>query len=447
MPPLAGCGTVVLSPSGYIAAQQRDLLVTSTLLMLLIVIPVMVLTAFFAWRYSEKRRSRYDPDWRHSTGLELIIWTAPLMIIICIGAITWTGTHLLDPFRPLERLGERRPVPENIPPLEVQVVALDWKWLFIYPKQGIATVNDVAVPIDQPVRFHLTSQSVMNAFYVPALAGMIYAMPGMESQLNAVMNVPGDYEGFSSNYSGAGFSGMRFRLHGLEQADFDVWLAKARIDGEPVLDRGALPRAGAAQRERGADQLRRRRPRALPPHPQPLRRGGPALHRPDGGARLARRHRPRRHAQHHARRRTGVASVLGHAPFYVTEFCTPAESVAQYGKDTVVLLAPPPATPPTKPSDRERTHGHRNPRPRRVETSFLFGRLTWAAIPLHEPILVAHLHRRRHRRRRAPRGASPGSASGATSGTSGSPPWTTRGSGSCTWSSASSCCCAASPTR
>ena len=341
--PLAGCGTVVLSPSGDIAAQQRDLLVTSTLLMLLIVVPVMLLTVFFAWRYSEKRRSRYDPDWHHSTGLELIIWTAPLAIIICIGAITWTGTHLLDPFRPLERLGERRPAPENTPPLEVQVVALDWKWLFIYPKQGIATVNDVAVPIDQPVRFHLTSQSVMNAFYVPALAGMIYAMPGMESRLHAVMNVPGDYEGFSSNYSGAGFSGMRFRLHGLEQADFDVWLAKARINGEPVLDRArylelAQPSENVAPISFGDVD------------PELFRR---ILNRCVEDGRLC-------IDQMMALNSLGgtgfagtlntmpaadrVASVLGHAPFYVTEFCTPAESVAQYGEDTLVLLAPPPAT-------------------------------------------------------------------------------------------------------
>ena len=327
-----------------VAAQQRDLLLTSTLLMLIIVIPVMGLTAFFAWRYSERRRSRYDPDWHHSTGLELVIWAAPLMIIICLGAITWTGTHLLDPFRPLEQLGERRPVPENTPPLEIQVVALDWKWLFIYPKEGIATVNDVAVPVDHPVRFHLTSQSVMNAFYVPALAGMIYAMPGMESQLHAVMNVPGDYEGFSSNYSGAGFSGMRFRLHGLTQADYDVWIAKARIDGQPVLDRARVPRPRPADRERPAD------------------RAG-ATSTPTSSDRIVNRCVEEgrlcidRMVALDAQGGTGFAgtlntipaedrqaSVLGPAPFYVAEFCTPAESVEEYGQDTVVLLAPPPAS-------------------------------------------------------------------------------------------------------
>jgi cytochrome o ubiquinol oxidase subunit 2 len=341
LPLLAACGTVVLSPSGDIAGQQRDLLLGSTLLMLLIVVPVMLLTVFFAWRYSDKRRSRYDPEWSHSTGLELVIWTAPLMIIICIGAITWTGTHLLDPFRPLDRLGERRPVPENTLPLEVQVVALDWKWLFIYPDEGIATVNDVAVPVDRPVRFHLTSQSVMNAFYVPALAGMIYAMPGMESQLNAVMNVPGNYEGFSSNYSGRGFSGMRFRLHGLSQPDFDVWIAKARIDGEPVLDRArylelAKPSENVAPSSYGDVE------------PELFRR---ILNRCVEEGRLCIDQMVALDAQGGTGPAGTVntipaggrrASALGHAPFYVAEFCTPAESVAQYGADTARLLAPPP---------------------------------------------------------------------------------------------------------
>ncbi len=334
---LAGCDTVVLSPSGFIAEQQRDLLITSTLLMLIIVIPVMGLTAFFAWRYSEKRASRYDPEWSHSTGLELVIWTAPLAIIICLGAITWVGTHLLDPFRPLATIDHRRPVPENTPPLEVQVVALDWKWLFIYPQYGIATVNDAAAPLDRPVRFHLTSETVMNAFYVPALAGMIYAMPGMQSQLNAVINVPGDYEGFSSNFSGAGFSGMRFRVHGLDRADFDVWIAKARLNGEPVLDRArylelAEPSENVAPIGFGdvEEDLFRRIVNRCVEEGRLCTDQMMALDALGG---------------------TGIAGVLntipaegrqasafGHQPFYVAAFCTPADSLEEYGEDSVVLL-------------------------------------------------------------------------------------------------------------
>ncbi|MFQ8431744.1 ubiquinol oxidase subunit II [Amaricoccus sp. W119] len=233
---LGGCDMVVLNPSGYVAAQQADVLVTATLLMLLIIIPVMGLTGFFAWRYAASRKSKYDPDWHHSTSLELIIWAAPLLIIICLGGLTWVSTHMLDPFRPLENIGERRPVPADVRPLEVQVVALDWKWLFIYPEYGIATVNDAAAPVDRPINFKLTSQSVMNAFYVPALAGMIYAMPGMQSQLHAVMNLPGEYDGISANYSGAGFSNMHFTFRGLEARDFVEWIGEARATGR-TLDR------------------------------------------------------------------------------------------------------------------------------------------------------------------------------------------------------------------
>lgn len=236
---LAGCNTVVLNPSGDVAAQQGHLIVVSTVLMLLIIVPVIALTLLFAWRYrASNKNATYKPDWDHSTQLELVIWAAPLLIIIALGAITWISTHTLDPFRPLTRIGEDRPVTRDVQPLVVDVVALDWKWLFIYPEQGIATVNEVAAPVDRPIEFHITAQSVMNSFYIPALAGQIYAMPSMETQLHAVINHAGDYEGFSANYSGAGFSHMRFRFHGLAQSDFDAWVQHAKASGE-ALDRNA----------------------------------------------------------------------------------------------------------------------------------------------------------------------------------------------------------------
>ncbi len=237
---LAGCGgAVVLNPSGDVAAQQGDLIVVATVLMLIIIVPVIALTLLFAWRYrASNAKAKYQPDWDHSTQLELVIWAAPLLIIIALGAVTWISTHTLDPYRPLSRIDENRPLPAGVEPLEVQVVALDWKWLFLYPGQGVASVNELALPVDRPVRFRITASTVMNAFYVPAMAGMIYAMPGMETQLNAVMNAPGEYEGFSSNYSGAGFSHMRFRLHALDQAGFERWVADARGDGS-TLDRAA----------------------------------------------------------------------------------------------------------------------------------------------------------------------------------------------------------------
>lgn len=236
--PLAGCNTILLNAPGDIARQQGDLIIVSTLLMLIIIVPVIALTLFFAWRYrASNKEATYKPDWDHSLQLELVIWAAPLLIIIALGAITWISTHTLDPYRPLDRIAEGRPVPEDVRPLDVEVVALDWKWLFLYPEQGIATVNELAAPVDRPIRFKLTSSTVMNAFYVPALAGMIYTMPGMQTELNAVMNSPGEYEGFSSNYSGAGFSGMRFRFHALDQAGFDGWVQQVRAGGK--LDREA----------------------------------------------------------------------------------------------------------------------------------------------------------------------------------------------------------------
>lgn len=236
---LAGCDLVVMSPSGDIAVQQRDLIIVSVLLMLLIIIPVICLTLFFAWRYRQSNTSAtYDPEWHHSTRLEVVIWSAPLAIIIALGAITWISTHKLDPFRPLDRIDAERSIPADVKPLTVQVVALDWKWLFFYPELGIATVNELAAPVDVPINFEITASSVMNSFYIPALAGQIYAMPGMETKLHAVINKEGVYQGFSANYSGAGFSHMRFKFHGFNQQGFDAWVAQVKNQGT-ALNRDA----------------------------------------------------------------------------------------------------------------------------------------------------------------------------------------------------------------
>jgi cytochrome o ubiquinol oxidase subunit 2 len=232
---LSGCKLVIMNPSGDVAVQQRDLIVASTVLMLLIIVPVMLLTVFFAWRYRQSNtKATYDPDWHHSTRLEVVIWAAPLAIIIVLGAMTWVSTHLLDPYRPLDRIDGDRPVAEGTRPLLVEVVALDWKWLFIYPEQGIATVNELAAPVDRPITFHITASSVMNSLSIPALAGQVYAMPGMQTKLHAVINHAGVYDGLSANYSGAGFSDMRFKFHGLDQAGFDRWVEEARASGNTL---------------------------------------------------------------------------------------------------------------------------------------------------------------------------------------------------------------------
>ena len=248
---LAGCNMVVLSPSGDVAMRQRDLLVHSTLLMLVIIIPVMTLTVWFAWHFRASNKvARYEPEWHHSTRLELVIWAAPLLIIICLGALTWLGTHLLDPYRPLDRLAVNRPTSPNATPLRVDVVAMDWKWLFIYPDSNIATVNELVVPIDTPVDLHITASSVMNSLYVPELAGQVYAMPGMETRLHGVLNKVGESRGFSANYSGAGFSGMHFAFRGVTRTDFDGWVASFR--GSASSGDAASPGNSAAQLTRAA---------------------------------------------------------------------------------------------------------------------------------------------------------------------------------------------------
>jgi cytochrome o ubiquinol oxidase subunit 2 len=247
---LAACDMVVLNPSGDVAAQQRDLLVMSTWLMLLIIVPVMALTVLFAWRYRHtNREARYEPDWHHSMRLELVIWSAPLLIIICLGALTWLGTHLLDPYRPLDRLAPGQAVRAATKPLQVNVVALDWKWLFIYPELGIATVNELAVPVNHPVALKITASSVMNSLYIPEFAGMVYAMPAMETKLHGVLNRTGVSEGFSSNYSGAGFSGMRFKVRSLEQGAFDRWVTDARTHQETLSRDVYLQLAKPSERE------------------------------------------------------------------------------------------------------------------------------------------------------------------------------------------------------
>ena len=247
---LTGCSkAVVLNPAGDVAAQQGQLVITATLLMLIIIVPVIFLTLLFAWKYRQSNtEARYEPEWHHSTALELVIWTVPLIIIIALGALTWIGTHKLDPYRPLDRISATKPLDPGVKPLEVQVVSLDWKWLFFYPEQGIATVNEVAAPVDRPILFKLTSTNTMNAFYVPDLAGMIYTMPGMQTELNAVINKPGVYEGKSSHYSGAGFAGMTFKFKGLSDEEFAQWIKQAKTEGKPLDKESYLQLAKPSER-------------------------------------------------------------------------------------------------------------------------------------------------------------------------------------------------------
>jgi cytochrome o ubiquinol oxidase subunit II len=222
--PLAGCGGV-LDPHGPIGNSERLILIDSVAIMLVIVIPVIVATLGFAWWFrASNDRATYLPYWSFSGQLELIVWAIPALVITFLGGIAWFGSHALDPFRPLD---------SQSPPVEIQVVSLDWKWLFIYPSDGVASVNQLIIPAGTPVHFTLTSTGVMNSFFVPQLGSQIYAMAGMTSQLSLQADEPGDYPGISAQFSGDGFSDMRFVVHAMAADDYARWLASAK-------DRGAI---------------------------------------------------------------------------------------------------------------------------------------------------------------------------------------------------------------
>ncbi len=220
MPLLAGCQVALLDPKGPIGDDEKWLMLVATGLMLIVVIPVILMTLWFAWRYrASNTAATYRPNWEHSTRIELVVWLVPCMIIIALGTLTWIYSHRLDPYRPIA---------SSEKPLEVQVVSLDWKWLFIYPEQGVATVNELAMPVNRPVHFNITSSGVMNAFFIPDLGSMIYSMAGMNTQLSLLADEVGTYRGISANYSGAGFSGMHFETKVLDAADFDKWFEDVR---------------------------------------------------------------------------------------------------------------------------------------------------------------------------------------------------------------------------
>jgi cytochrome o ubiquinol oxidase subunit II len=223
---LSGCNLEVLNSKGAVGKAEVSLIATSVYAMLIVVIPVILLTLFVAWRYrASNKNATYAPKWSHSTGIEIAIWTIPTLIILFLGILTWKTTHELDPYKPLE---------SNVKPINVEVVALDWKWLFVYPDLGIATVNQIAFPVGTPVNFKITSDSVMNSFFIPQLGGQIYAMAGMQTRLHLIADHEGDYAGISANYSGAGFSDMKFRALAMSQGEFDAWVKKVK-DGHDNL--------------------------------------------------------------------------------------------------------------------------------------------------------------------------------------------------------------------
>lgn len=211
---------IVLNSKGMIGIKERDLIITSSLLMLIVVIPVFILTWVFAWRYRESNeKARHEPDWEHNNIAEYCWWGIPFVIIVILAIITWRSTHELNPFRPIEN-GKK--------PLTVQVIALDWKWLFIYPEQGIAAVNLVQFPEKTPINFEITADAPMNSFWIPQLGGQIYAMPAMRTKLHLLANEEGTFRGSSANISGKGFAGMFFTAKATSEEEFDQWVDEVR---------------------------------------------------------------------------------------------------------------------------------------------------------------------------------------------------------------------------
>ena len=225
---LAGaCNRGVLDPVGPVASAEKQILINSTAIMLAIILPTMIATLAFAWWFRRgNAKATYRPDWEYSGAIEMVVWAIPALTIMLLGGIAWIGSHQLEPSKPLK---------SRNPPVRVDVVSLDWKWLFIYPDQGIASVNRLVVPAGTPVSFRLTSATVWNAFFVPQMGSMIYTMPRMATRLNLQADNAGSFDGLSAHFSGDGFPGMQFKVQSLPPDQFAMWAQGARGQG-PALD-------------------------------------------------------------------------------------------------------------------------------------------------------------------------------------------------------------------
>jgi len=217
----------VLNPKGPIALQEYHLIILALALSLIVVIPVFTLTIVFAWKYRESNtKSKYSPELDGNKLAETIWWLIPTALITVLAVITWTSSHQLDPYKPIYSSTNST--------MNIQVIALNWKWLFIYPKENIASINYFKIPINTPVNFEITSDAPMNSFWIPQLGGQIYAMPGMSTQLNLLASSEGNYYGSSANISGSGFAGMNFTANATSQTNFNSWVNNVRQNQNPL---------------------------------------------------------------------------------------------------------------------------------------------------------------------------------------------------------------------
>lgn len=217
---LSGCNAVLFNPKGAVALDEKNILIISVLLMLVIVVPVIILILFFAWRYRETNdNAAYSPNWDNNILIEIICWTIPCIIILILGIITWRSSHQLDPYKPLQ---------SNVKPITIQAISLEWRWLFIYPEYNIATINYIQFPVGVPIRFLITAEGPMNSFQIPQLGGQIYAMAGMQTKLHLIANEPGYFKGVSANFTGEGFSEMKFFARASTEKEFNQWVGAVR---------------------------------------------------------------------------------------------------------------------------------------------------------------------------------------------------------------------------
>ncbi|WP_412731041.1 ubiquinol oxidase subunit II [Dyella aluminiiresistens] len=270
---LSGCHMALFDPKGSIGVQEKHLIIIASVLMLLVVVPVIALTLYFAWHYRKSNtQATYAPTWTHSTKIEVVVWVIPCLIVTCLAVLIWRSTHTLDPYRPVQSTAK---------PVNVDVIALNWKWLFIYPDEDIASVNRLVIPVGRPINFRITSDSIMNSFFIPRLGSQIYAMSGMQTRLHLIADTPGVYQGMSSSFSGPGFADMHFDTAATSEADFKRWVEQAR-HSKLVLTKAAYQALAAPSRnnpvesyshvaahlfEHVVDQYRRDVFPGRPPHP------------------------------------------------------------------------------------------------------------------------------------------------------------------------------------
>ncbi|TCM60683.1 cytochrome bo3 quinol oxidase subunit 2 [Acinetobacter calcoaceticus] len=240
---LTGCGgdLVLLNSKGPVAAGQSNLMMNAIYLMLLVVIPSIIMALWFGWKFRASNKDAvYEPTWSHSNAIEVVVWGVPVIIIGILAWLTWWGSHKYDPYRPIE---------SDKAPVNIQVIAEAYKWIFIYPDENIATVNEIRFPEQTPVSLRLTSNFTMNSFFIPQLAGQIYAMAGMQTHLNVMADSTGEFRGFSSNYSGYGFSQMRFKAHSVTAPEFTEWVNSIKANNGTTVNKDALQKGLLDQAE------------------------------------------------------------------------------------------------------------------------------------------------------------------------------------------------------